>query len=66
MLVFSVCGLQQVFDDILRMIIYFCSYTGLLLGGLALHDTRVWLAQVHLLQCLPAWWAVMPEGCDIL
>ncbi len=39
MLVFSVCGLQQVFDDILRMIIYFCSYTGLLLGGLALHDT---------------------------
>jgi hypothetical protein len=50
MLVFSVCGLQQGFDDILRMIIYFCSYTDLLLGGLPLQGSSINIISVDRLK----------------
>ena len=54
---FSVRGLQQGFDDRLHIMIHFriCSYTGLLLGGLAVQGSRH-MGVAH----------TRAPGCDIL
>ncbi len=49
----GVHGMQQRFDDILHMMIYFCSCTCLLLGGLALQGGNIQWGQTAGMAALP-------------
>ncbi len=49
----GVHGMQQGFDDVAHMMIYFCSCTCLLLGGLALQGGNIQWGQTAGMAALP-------------